>query len=64
MSDELRFKRRSNIAGAVCYVLLLAVSLAIFGSIASIDYFGLVNDLFGLIAKGVQELLGNFWIPS
>jgi hypothetical protein len=60
MSDELRFKRKNNIAGAACYVLLLTVSLAVFGSIAGIDFLRLTNDFFGSVAKALQGLLGIF----
>lgn len=64
MSEELRLKRRNNVAGGVCYVLLLAVSLVVFGSIASIDFLGLANDFFGLAARSIdralQGLLGIF----
>ena len=60
MSDELRFKRRNSVGEAVYYVLLLAVSLTVFGSIAGIDFLSLANDLFGSITKALQELLGIF----
>ena len=60
MSDELIFKRRNSAAEAACYILLLAVSLAIFGSIASIDFLGLANDFFESIAKALQDLLRIF----
>ena len=58
MSDGLRFARNKSVAEAACYILLLAVCLLVFGSVANIDFLGFANDLLGLIFRVFQEALG------
>lgn len=58
--SELRFKRKANMAEAGCLVLVLAVTAAIFGSLAGLDVLGIANDFFGLVANALQKLLGIF----
>ena len=60
MSDELRFKRKANMAEAACFVLVLAVTTAVFGSLAGLDVLGIANNFFGAVANALQELLGIF----
>ena len=62
MSETLRLRRRTNLAEAMYYVVLLVVCLVVFGSVVGMDFVGLANDVLSLISEGFQRLLSA--VPS
>lgn len=62
MSETLCLRRRTNLAEAIYYVVLLVACLVVFGALVGMDFAGLANDVLSLISEGFQGLLSA--VPS
>ena len=62
MSETLGLRRRTNLAEAMYYVVLLVVCLVVFGSAVGMDFVGLANGVLSLVSEGFQRLLSA--VPS